>query len=204
MHVYTVHDYILKLSYDGYQDMGRYLKGQLLLDGGNLFGSFFHRTVVLICEHNSQGAFGLILNREAGVKVGEALPSADLPDSIKEAPLYIGGPVQPGILSYLVTDDFLPDANVIPEVKLGHSLEELIELARLSPPTRQIKIFAGYSGWSPGQLEREMERKAWLTYPAKKELVFYPRPKELWRYIMMKKGPLYRLVALSPENPAWN
>ncbi len=58
------------------------LKGKLLLDGGDLTGSFFHRTVLLICEHNAEGAFGLVLNRSSGSKVGE-LVVADLPETLK-------------------------------------------------------------------------------------------------------------------------
>ncbi|MGI8966781.1 MAG: YqgE/AlgH family protein, partial [Limisphaerales bacterium] len=72
-------------------DITKNLKGQLLLDSGKLHGSFFHRTVVLLCEHNDEGALGLILNRTSGNKVGEMLV-ADLPDTLKEQPLYLGGP----------------------------------------------------------------------------------------------------------------
>ena len=61
---------------------GKFLKGKLLLDGGGLSGSFFHRSVVLVCEHNADGAFGLMLNRSAGNKVGEVLV-ADLPDALR-------------------------------------------------------------------------------------------------------------------------
>ena len=75
----------------------KYLKGQLLLDGGNLRGSFFHRTVVLICQHDSEGAFGLVLNRHSGKNVGEAVV-ADLPEQVQGLPLFIGGPVQPGAM----------------------------------------------------------------------------------------------------------
>ena len=83
------------------------LKGQLLLDGGKLTGSFFHHTVVLICEHNAEGALGLVLNRDNGNKVGEMLV-ADLPDALKEQSLFLGGPVQPAALSFLHSDTFLP------------------------------------------------------------------------------------------------
>ena len=103
------------------------LKGKLLLDGGDLSGSFFHRTVVLICEHNAEGAFGLVLNRSRGNKVGEMIV-ADLPDTLKEAPLFLGGPVQPTALSFLHADNFIPDANVLPEPHLGHSLDDLVEI----------------------------------------------------------------------------
>ena len=87
----------------------------MLLDGGDLSGSFFHRTVVLICDHNAEGAFGLVLNRSAGNKVGEVLV-ADLPDTLQESPLFLGGPVQPTALSFLHSDNFIPDANVFPNL----------------------------------------------------------------------------------------
>src|SRR5687768_8480061 len=128
------------------------LKGQLLLDGGLLNGSFFHRTVVLICDHNAEGAFGLILNRASGSKVGEAI-SVELPESLKGHGLYVGGPVQTNALSYLYSDTFIPQANVMPNLNLGHSLETLVELGENYSPTKQVKLFAGYAGWSPGQLE---------------------------------------------------
>ena len=68
-------------------EAGKWLKGKLLLDGGNLHGSFFHRSVVLVCEHNTEGAFGLVLNRAVGNKVGEVIV-ANLPEMLKDAPLF--------------------------------------------------------------------------------------------------------------------
>src|SRR5689334_16095949 len=105
----------------------QFLKGQLLLDSGQLHGSFFQRTVVLICQHDSDGAFGLVLNRATGSNVGEMIV-ADLPDTLKGFPLYLGGPVQPSALSFLHSDSFIPDANVIPNLTLGHSLDSLMDL----------------------------------------------------------------------------
>src|SRR5512147_2878805 len=101
------------------------LKGQFILDHGKLAGSFFHRTVILICQHDAEGAFGLVLNRDTGNKVGEALV-ASLPETLKELPLYLGGPVQPQALSYLYSDAFLPNANVMPNLQLEHSLDGLV------------------------------------------------------------------------------
>jgi putative transcriptional regulator len=91
---------------------------------------------------------------------------ADLPDTIKGCPLYLGGPVQPSALSFLQTDSFIPDANVMPNLCLGHSLDALVDLGDSFSSTRKIRMFAGYAGWSPGQLEDEMKRKAWQTHPA--------------------------------------
>jgi len=181
----------------------KYLKGQLLLDGGNLHGSWFHRTVVLICQHDAEGAFGLVLNKLSGNKVGDALV-ADLPERIKDLPLFVGGPVQAGAMSFLHTDAFLPNANVLPNLGLSHSLDELVELGDSFSPTQQFRLFAGYAGWSPGQLEDEMRRHAWLTHPASLDLVFHAEPASLWKNILRERGWRYRLLADSPEDPAWN
>jgi putative transcriptional regulator len=181
----------------------QFLKGQLLLDGGQLRGSFFQRTVVLICQHDAEGAFGLVLNRATGSNVGEMIV-ADLPDPLKAHPLYLGGPVQPSALSFLHTDSFLPDANVMPNLSLGHSLDSLIEIGDSFSPTRKIRLFAGYAGWSPGQLEDEMKRKAWLTHPASLELVFDTSPDQLWKSILCQKGWKYKLLSQMPEDLSMN
>ena len=179
------------------------LKGQLLLDNGKLGGSFFHRTVLLICEHDAQGAFGLVLNRHTGTRVGEALV-ADLPEVLKDQPLFLGGPVQPQALSYLHSDDFLPESNVMANLNLGHSLDELQELGGSFSLTQKLKVFAGYAGWSPGQLDDEMRRDTWLTHPASLELIFSPQTDRLWQHILLQMGWKYRLLAESPEDPSVN
>jgi putative transcriptional regulator len=184
-------------------ETAKYLKGQLLLDSGQLGGSFFQRTVVLICEHNAEGAFGLVLNREMGNTVGDMLV-ADLPDGLKECPLYLGGPVQPTALSFLHSDSFVPEANVMPNLNLGHSLDELLELGESFSATRKIKLFAGYSGWSPGQLEDEIKRDAWVTFPASIDVVFESDPAKLWRKILQQKGWKYKLLSQMPDDLSSN
>jgi putative transcriptional regulator len=184
-------------------ETNHFLKGHLLLDSGQLRGSFFQRTVVLICQHDSEGAFGLVLNRSTGSNVGEMIV-ADLPDTIKGCPLYLGGPVQPSALSFLQTDSFIPDANVLPNLSLGHSLDTLMDLGDSFSSTRKVKMFAGYAGWSPGQLEDEMKRKAWLTHPASLDLVFDTDPVQLWQKILRQKGWKYRLLAQTPEDLSLN
>lgn len=179
------------------------LQGRFLLDGGNLRGSWFHRAVVLICKHDEEGAFGLVLNRPAGTEVGEAL-LADLPEQLKAKPLYIGGPVQPGALSFLHGDSFLPDGLVMPDVDLGHSLDQLVELAQGFSATRRIVVFAGYTGWSPGQLDDEIARDAWLVHPATPDLIFDPDPAGLWQRILRERGGIYRLLADGPEDLSAN
>lgn len=179
------------------------LKGQLLLDGGKLAGSWFHRSVVLVCQHDPEGAFGLVLNRPSDGKLGDALV-ADLPDALKQHTVFVGGPVQSTALSYLLTDTFLPEANVMPGLNLDHSLDDLIELGESFSPTQKLKVFAGYSGWSPGQLDDEMRRGSWLLHPARVEHVFEAEPEKLWRDILRQKGWEYRLLADAPEDLSWN
>ncbi len=182
----------------------KWLKGQLLLDGGELRGSFFHRTVVLMCEHNAEGAFGLVLNRVAGNKFGEVIV-ANVPEALKDLPLYLGGPVQPTALSFLHADNFIPDANVFPNVNLGHSLEDLVEIGESYSPDKKIKMFAGYAGWAPGQLESEMKRKAWLTFPVSLELVFDTPPEQLWTKILKSKGGWKnKLLSQMPDDLSLN
>jgi putative transcriptional regulator len=182
----------------------KFLKGKLLLDGGQLLGSFFHRTVVLICEHNAEGAFGLVLNRSAGSKIGEVIV-ADLPDTLKQSPLFLGGPVQPAALSFLHTDHFVPDASVFPNLTVGHSLDDLVEVGESFSAQKKVKMFAGYAGWSPGQLESEMKRKSWLTFPASLELVFETPPDQLWQKILKSKGGWKnKLLSQMPDDLSLN
>jgi len=180
------------------------LKGKLLLDGGDLTGSFFHRTVVLICDHSAEGAFGLVLNRSSGSKVGELIV-ADLPVMLKDSPLFLGGPVQPTALSFLHADNFIPDANVFPNLSLGHSLDDLVEVGESFSASKKVKMFAGYAGWSPGQLENEMKRKSWLTFPASLELVFETPPDQLWQKILRSKGGWKnKLLSQMPDDLSLN
>jgi putative transcriptional regulator len=68
-----------------------------------------------------------------------------------------------------------------------------------------MRIFAGYAGWSPGQLDDEMQRESWMAHPASIDLVFHHKPKELWRQILLEKGDFpHRLLASSPEDLSWN
>lgn len=180
------------------------LKGQLLLDSGELQGSFFQRTVLLICQHNLEGAFGLILNRASGNKVGDAIV-ADLPEPLKGSQLYLGGPVQPTALSYLHSDSLIPDAIVLPNLSLGHSLDSLVEIGESLSAAKKVKLFAGYAGWSAGQLEGELKRKAWLTHPASLELIFDTPPEKLWPLVLRRKGGWRnQLLAQTPEDLSWN
>lgn len=179
------------------------LRGQLLLDGGGLAGSFFNHTVVLVCQHDATGAFGLVLNRSTDNTVGDVV-EADLPDAIKAETLYLGGPVQPSAFSYLHAPGSCEKGNVMDHLKLSHSLEELVTLSDKIPAPSQLKVFAGYAGWAPGQLDDEMKRKSWITHPADLNLIFSADSKMLWKQIISGLGWQYKLLAEGPEDLSQN
>lgn len=181
----------------------RSLKGQLLLDGGKLQGSFFHRTVLLVCQHDPNGAFGLVLNKSSDRPASELIHE-DLPDSIRDNAVFLGGPVQASALTFLHSREGVPDTNVIAGVQMGHSLEEMIEIGQAAANARTLRIFAGYSGWSALQLDDEMKRGAWLTHPASTELIFETDPGQLWKKVLRTKGWRYTLLADSPEDASVN
>jgi putative transcriptional regulator len=107
-------------------------------------------------------------------------------------------------LSYLHSDNFLPDANVMPNLNLGHSLESLVDIGASYSTTQKIKVFAGYAGWSSGQLDDEMKRDTWLTHPASLDIIFNTPADKLWQSILGNKGWKYRLLSEAPEDLSWN
>jgi putative transcriptional regulator len=179
------------------------LRGQLLLDGGSLRGSFFHRTVVLICEHDSKGAFGLVLNRGTERRLEETIDPS-VPEFVGKQRLYLGGPVQPSALSFVYSHPVSEGGSVIPGVSLGHSLETLVDLGRPREVQVKLRVFAGYAGWSAGQLDDEMKRGAWITHPAKAEWIFQEQPEMLWKLLLKEKGWPHVLLGEAPEDLAMN
>ena len=107
---------------------------------------------------------------------------------------------------YRITEPVLrPIRNVMPNLGLGHSLDELLDIGESFSTTKKVRLFAGYAGWSGGQLEDEMRRKAWLTFPASLELVFDTPPEKLWTEVLTRKGGWRnKLRAQMPEDLSWN
>ena len=180
------------------------LKAQLLLDGGNLHGSYFSRTVVLVCEHGPDGALGLILNR-ASENVLHQVFNQLLPTRLQEERLFLGGPVQTSSLSFLHSDALQLSGNVMTNVSISHELDELVSIGEAWAPSQRLRVFAGYAGWAPGQLDEEMERSAWLVHPATLELIFDVPADGLWRHVLRSRNDWKeRLLAEAPDDSSWN
>ena len=177
------------------------LQGQLLIASPGLLDPNFRRTVVLVTEHNEEGAAGLVLNRPSPTAVAEVVPLLELLVEDGEQ-VWVGGPVQPNAV--LVLGEFLdPDDAAVPLFgALGFpSLDEPEEVV---PMTTRRRVFAGYAGWGSGQLEDELGREDWIVEPALPDDAFTETPDELWGDVLRRKGGIYELVARMPEDPSVN
>ncbi len=177
------------------------LGGSLLIAGPGLWDPNFRRTVVLVGHHDDEGAVGVVLNRVAEVEVAVAAPPlAELVGPGQR--LHIGGPVQPQ--SAVVVADFEhPDrARVVAFGSIGFLPDE-VDSAEVGD-LRRARVFAGYAGWGPGQLEAELEEGSWIVEPATAEDVFTDEPEELWSEVVRRMGPKYRLMATMPLDPSTN
>lgn len=178
------------------------LKGTLLVSTPALFDPNFRRTVILIGEHGEDGAMGLVLNRASDTTVGVAVP--DLAEVAgPDEPVYIGGPVQPqAVLVLAEFDDSSAAATlVVGDVGFARADGDLEQLARA---TRRARVFAGYSGWSPGQLEEELDEDSWLTEPVGTLDLFPEGDDDLFAETVRRKGGGFRLLATMPDDPSAN
>jgi putative transcriptional regulator len=177
------------------------LKGKLLVSSGGLFDPNFRHTVVLIGEHNEEGALGVVLNRALDVTVEQALPP--LRDLVAPGALvFQGGPVQPTaavLLAELERPD-LADINVFGAV--GFLTGDVSP--EITPYVLRARVFVGYSGWGPGQLEAEMAQDSWIVEPAREEDVFTLAPDLLWTRVLQRKGPQFRRLSKMPYDPSMN
>lgn len=171
------------------------LRGQLLIASPQLT-DYFRRTVVLVIEHTDDGAMGIVLNRRTETEVEDVVPSlAELAGD--EDVVHAGGPVEPD--SVLALGDFVDPGEAGKQVagSLG-----LLDPDRPEPELRRLRVFAGYAGWSPGQLDAEMEQDAWIVTPARPEDAF--APDDVWRRVVQRKGGNFALMATMPLDPRLN
>lgn len=178
-------------------------KGTLLIANVALQDPNFKRTVVLLCEHNEQGTFGLVLNRPLDLYLPDVLEEFDE----WEAPLWLGGPVQTNTLHVLHTigERIEGSIEVADGVFWGGDYEEIRELIRLKVLDKtNLKFFLGYSGWGAGQLEDEMQSGSWYLAKASQQVVFSEPHDKMWRRVLRAKGGDYAYIANIPEDPRLN
>jgi putative transcriptional regulator len=182
--------------------MDESLAGQLLLASPALHDPNFERTVVLIAMHGSEGTMGVVLNRPSDSTVAVAAPQLEQTVGDTE-PIYLGGPVQPD--SIVLLAEFLDPApaGVLVLGRIGFPAPDA-DLDELAQATDRVRAFAGFAGWSEGQLEEEIERGDWIAQPALPEDVFTDASEELWSLALTRMGGSYALLARMPRDPSVN
>ena len=152
------------------------LHNQLLIAMPGMLDPNFASTVTLICEHNSEGALGIIINRPMELNLGGLFDQLDLKDvdeAAAESPVMSGGPVAPerGFVLHDTGGEFESTVAVSQDIQLTLSRDVLDQMAAGEGPENSL-VALGYAGWQPGQLEAEMLQNTWLNVPATKALVF--------------------------------
>jgi putative transcriptional regulator len=192
--------------------MSTSLRGRLLVAMPVIDEPSFARTVVLLLDHDDDGALGIVLNRRSPVPVDEAL-AAWAPLVTDPRVVFGGGPVEPtavvalGQVRDAQTPDPAADADEVltgaPEVFEGI---RLVDLEQEPDPSllARVRVFAGYAGWTPGQLEDEIDEGAWLVVAAEADDLFTPAPELLWREVLGRQPGRERLLASFPDDPRAN
>jgi putative transcriptional regulator len=173
------------------------LAGSLLLAHPAMRDKNFRRSVVLMSAHNSDGAMGVVLNRPVGKRLGELSGDFAL-GPLASVPLYSGGPVKTDQLvlaAWQTRDDGF---------RLHFGIEPDKALQLMAEEGTHVRGFLGYSGWSAGQLEKEMKQQTWIVADVPEDLLTHSQDDSLWRTVLSREGAEWRLLAGEPDNPELN
>lgn len=178
-------------------------RGRILISEPYLNDPNFERTIILLCEHNEEGSFGFVLNKPSIAKVNEVIEDGiDL-----EAPVFVGGPVQQNTLHFVHRCPQVDDAvEVGSGIYWGGNFERMLVLL----DTKQLnaddlKFFLGYSGWSAGQLEEELNSNTWIVSDRlNDELVFETNAEVMWQKVLKDMGGRFSVYSNYPVDPRLN
>jgi putative transcriptional regulator len=177
--------------------------GVVLISDPFLKDPNFMRTVVFICDHRPDGSFGFVLNRRYKQTLNELLPDMnDFPITVN-----YGGPVQNDTLHFIhAQPELIPDGKEVTDgIYWGGNFETVLALIQnRSLDLNRIRFFLGYSGWSDGQLDQEMQEKSWLTVPGSQKLVFHAKPEVAWKDAVRQLGAPYQEIINYPIDPSLN
>ncbi len=175
------------------------LRGSLLLADPSLRDGIFDQSVVLLAEHSEkEGAFGLILNHPTGRTVGDFLNGPEF-EPLRRIPVFEGGPVAREQLTFSAFW-WSPRAGLRWATRI--SLQDAVKHS--NHPGTIVRAFVGHSGWSPGQVEVELRRNAWITLRPARDLLGVEHDRPLWRDLMRGLSPLHRILAEAPTDPSLN
>jgi putative transcriptional regulator len=180
------------------------LRGQLLIASPKIVDANFRRVVVYMAEHTEDGAMGLVLNRPAETTIAEAVPDLEWLVGDGDAGVWLGGPVSPASVIVLAEFEDPASAALVVDGDLGFVPAEIEDRDAFAAGVRRTRVFAGHSGWGPGQLEAELEEDSWIVEAARRTDVFTADPESLWSQVLRRKGREYVLLATMPMDPSLN
>jgi putative transcriptional regulator len=162
----------------------------LLLSMPQLLDPNFARTVVLLCEHSDEGAFGLVVNRPAETTAAEAVQMEPGVEHPNDMPLLLGGPVEPqrGWILRAGEVEGTESRPIGAGLSLSASPLVLREVLGAHPRPHRTAVLAGYAGWGPGQLDIELAESAWLIMPVELDLIFETPPAAAWELAIRRLG----------------
>jgi putative transcriptional regulator len=168
------------------------LENQLLIAMPTLDDSYFNKTVTYICEHNDEGAMGLIINLPVNVTLNELLAQIDAEK--EDSPelgqqVLTGGPVSTdrGFVLHSPQDGWTSSLSLSDDVMITTSKDILLALGTEKSPDKYM-VTLGYAGWGPGQLEAEIQANSWLTTPADGDIIFNTPIEQRWKKATEKLG----------------
>ncbi|BAV10343.1 hypothetical protein FLA_6405 [Filimonas lacunae] len=161
------------------------------------------RTVVFLCDHDETGgSLGFVINRPYNQVISNLISDLDG----CQLPVYFGGPVQMDTIHFLHTrPDLLGGNEVVDGICWGGDFETLVRAIHDKDiQETELRFYLGYSGWSPGQLESEMEEKSWLVTEGNQKLVFHPHYAKIWPDALLQMGGQYEQLVNYPIDPQLN
>jgi len=179
-------------------------KGTFMIATPDIDTGMFFRGVILICEHNVNGSFGLVINKKLDLELPHEIINLDNLSN-PNISIRAGGPIQTNQMMLLHTSEKVPDQTlqVCDGVYLGGDLEFLQgAITDLEGPN--IHLCFGYSGWGAGQLEREFLDGGWYVYPSSKHHIFDIQPDKLWQTLLREMGGKYATLSMIPEDLTLN
>jgi putative transcriptional regulator len=178
-------------------------KGNLLISDPFLKDPNFLRSVIFLCEHQEEGTVGFIINKLHDEPLENYIEaSANL-----SFPLYYGGPVATNTLHFIHRCPNLisEGLEITDGIFWGGDFENILTLLNANAlKTNEIKFFIGYSGWSEGQLEAEIETKSWITRQATNELIFDTTAEQIWKNALKEMDGEYKQMIHYPLDPQLN
>lgn len=178
-------------------------KGKILISEPFLPDTFFNRSIIFLTDHTTEGSVGFILNKKLDIKVKDAISGFDSTDDY----LNMGGPVAPDTLHYLHTaGELIPDSVTVDgNIFWGGNIEVIKSLLAFGKLDKsRIRFFLGYSGWSAGQLDRELNEDSWVIAQIRSDIVMGNRGNDTWKMVLRSLKNKYRIWADFPESPDMN